>query len=215
MSVTQSRGCQRCARLIQLSDLHAHYAMHPDEIRITNPEWVREVADFDRPYPDDDAKVRLAIQLARENVTRDTGGPFGAAVFDVATGRLVAVGANGVVRLNNSSAHAEMIALMMAQANVGSFTLQEDGGPRYELFSSCEPCAMCLGATLWSGVTRLVFAATREDAERLSFDEGPVFPASHAYLIDRGIAIESGRLRDEANAVFDLYLRRGGPIYNR
>lgn len=189
--------------------------MHPAEIRITNPDWVREVADFDRPYPDDDAKVRLAIQLARENVARDTGGPFGAAVFEADTGRLVGAGTNGVVRLNNSSAHAEMVALMMAQANVGSFTLQEDGRTRHELFSSCEPCAMCLGATLWSGVSRLVFAATREDAQRLSFDEGPVFPASHAYLIDRGIAIESGRLREEANAVFDLYLRRGGPIYNR
>ena len=189
--------------------------MHPSEIRITNPDWVREVVDFDRPYPDDDARVRLAIDLARENVTRDTGGPFGAAVFESGTGRLVGVGVNGVVRLNNSCAHAEVIALMMAQGRVGSFTLNDDGGPRHELFSSCEPCAMCLGATLWSGVSRLVFAATREDAERLSFDEGPVFPASHAYLIERGVAIQSGRLRDEANAVFDLYLRRGGPIYNR
>ena len=189
--------------------------MHPSEIRITNPDWIREVVDFDRPYPDDDARVRLAILLARENVTRDTGGPFGAAVFEAGTGRLVGVGTNGVVRLNNSSAHAEVIALMMAQANVGTFTLQDDGRARHELFSSCEPCAMCLGATLWSGVTRLVFAATREDAERLSFDEGPVFPASHTYLIERGVAIECGRLRDEANAVFDLYLQRGGPIYNR
>src|SRR3546814_19963070 len=53
---------------------------------------------------------------------------------------------------------------------------RSDGMPRHELFSSCEPCAMCLGATLWSGVTRLVFAATRDDATRLNFDEGPVFP---------------------------------------
>jgi tRNA(Arg) A34 adenosine deaminase TadA len=104
---------------------------------------------------------------------------------------------------------------MMAQARVGSFTLQGDGMPRHELFSSCEPCAMCLGATLWSGVTRLVFAATREDATRLSFDEGPVFPASYEYLERRGVAIEKGRQRAEANAVFDLYLERGGPIYNR
>ena len=73
---------------------------------------------------------------------------------------------------------------------------------------------MCLGATLWSGVTRLVCAATREDATRLSFDEGPVFPQSYTYLEERGVAIEHGRLRDEANEVFDLYLERGGPIYN-
>ncbi|HUQ84273.1 MAG TPA: nucleoside deaminase [Gemmatimonadaceae bacterium] len=188
--------------------------MPTSEIRITNPDWVLDVVDFQNPYPDDDARVRVAILLARENVVRNSGGPFGAVVFD-AEGRVVGAGTNGVVRLNNSSAHAEVVALMMAQAQVGSFTLQADGMPRHELFSSCEPCAMCLGATLWSGVTRLVFAATREDATRLSFDEGPVFPASYDYLEQRGVVIEKGRLRAESNAVFDLYLERGGPIYNR
>ncbi len=189
--------------------------MHSLEIRITNPDWIRSAVAFDRPYPDDESRVRLAIALARENVVRETGGPFGAAVFEAGTGRLVGVGTNGVVRLNNSSAHAEVVALMMAQARLGSFTLRDDGQARHELFSSCEPCAMCLGATLWSGVSRLVFAATREDATRLDFDEGPVFPESYEYLTRRGIAIERGRLRDEANAVFDLYQQRGGPIYNR
>jgi tRNA(Arg) A34 adenosine deaminase TadA len=188
--------------------------MHNSEIRIANPDWVRDTVDFTRPYPDDDARIRVAIALARENVARNSGGPFGAAVFEADSGRLVGVGTNGVVRLNNSSAHAEVVALMMAQAHVGSFTLQNDGGPRHELFSSCEPCAMCLGATLWSGVSRLVFAATREDATRLRFDEGPVFPQSYDYLTERGIVIERGRLRSEAIAVFDLYLERGGPIYN-
>ena len=188
--------------------------MATSEIRITNPDWVTETVDFHRLYPDDDARVRVAIMLARENVSRGTGGPFGAAVFEAQTGRLVGVGTNAVVRLNNSSAHAEVVAVMMAQAAIGAFTLQGEAMPRHELFSSCEPCAMCLGATLWSGVTRLVFAATREDATRLSFDEGPVFPESYRYLEERGIAIERGRLRDEANKVFDLYRERGGPIYN-
>jgi tRNA(Arg) A34 adenosine deaminase TadA len=189
--------------------------MPSSEIRITNPDWAREVVDFHRPYPDDDARVRVAIMLARENVRRSTGGPFGAAVFESETGRLVGIGTNGVIRLNNSCAHAEVVALMMAEADLGSFTLKADGMPRHELFSSCEPCAMCLGATLWSGVTRLVFAATREDATRLNFDEGPVFPESYEYLEQRGVSIERGRLRAEANEVFELYLERGGPIYNR
>lgn len=188
--------------------------MRQNEIRITNPDWVGSTVDFTRRYPDDDSKVRLAVWLARENVLRDTGGPFGAAVFDE-TGRLVGVGTNGVVRLNNSSAHAEMVALAMAQADVGSFTLQNDGAPRHDLFSSCEPCAMCLGATLWSGVTRVVFSATREDATRSGFDEGPVFADSYRYLEDRGITIERGRLRSEGASVLDLYVQRGGPIYNR
>ena len=189
--------------------------MRTAEIRITNPDWVHEVVDFHRPYPDDTARVRVAITLARENVRRNSGGPFGAAVFEAGTGRLVSVGTNGVIRLKNSSAHAEVVALMMAEAALGSFRLQGDGLPAHELFSSCEPCAMCLGATLWSGVTRLVFAATREDATRLNFDEGPVFPESYDYLARRGVAVERGLLRAEANTAFDLYLERGGPIYNR
>jgi tRNA(Arg) A34 adenosine deaminase TadA len=74
---------------------------------------------------------------------------------------------------------------------------------------------MCLGATLWSGVSRLVFSALRDDAMRLGFDEGPVFAASYEYLETRGIAIERGRLRSEGAAVLDLYVQRGGAIYNR
>src|SRR6185503_21297024 len=118
------------------------------------------------------------------------------------------------LRLNNSSAHAEIVALMMAQSKLRSFTLQADGMPAHELFSSCEPCAMCLGATLWSGVSRLVFAATREDATRLNFDEGPVFPESYRYLTDRGIAIEHHVLREDARAVLELYRVTSGKIYN-
>jgi len=189
--------------------------MPPTEIRITNPAWVHETVDFATPYPDDDARIRVAIALARENVLRGTGGPFGAAIFEAETGKLVGVGTNGVLRLTNSSAHAEVVALAMAQANVGNFTLLADGKPRHELFSSCEPCAMCLGATLWGGVTRLVCSATREDATRLGFDEGPVFAESYEYLEQRGITIVREWLRSEGAAVLDLYIDRGGTIYNR
>jgi tRNA(Arg) A34 adenosine deaminase TadA len=189
--------------------------MLPTEIRITNPDWVHETVDFTRPYPDDDARIRVAISIARENVVRGTGGPFGAAVFEADTGKLVGVGTNSVLRLNNSSAHAEMVALALAQSRVGSFTLRANGKVRHELFSSCEPCAMCLGATLWSGVSRLVFSAAREDAARLGFDEGPVFAASYEYVQQRGVTIVRDRLRSEGAAVLDLYVERGGQIYNR
>jgi tRNA(Arg) A34 adenosine deaminase TadA len=74
---------------------------------------------------------------------------------------------------------------------------------------------MCLGATLWSGVQRLVFAAAREDATALAFDEGPVFPESYAYLERRGLRIDREVLRSEAAAVLALYRDRGGLIYNR
>jgi tRNA(Arg) A34 adenosine deaminase TadA len=74
---------------------------------------------------------------------------------------------------------------------------------------------MCLGATLWSGVQRLVYAASREDATALDFDEGPVFPESYAYLERRGIRIDREIGRAEAAAVLRLYRDRGGLIYNR
>jgi tRNA(Arg) A34 adenosine deaminase TadA len=73
---------------------------------------------------------------------------------------------------------------------------------------------MCLGATLWSGVKRMVCGASREDAARLKFDEGPVFPESYRYLEERGIRVEHNVLRDEAKAVMERYRSRGGEIYN-
>jgi tRNA(Arg) A34 adenosine deaminase TadA len=73
---------------------------------------------------------------------------------------------------------------------------------------------MCLGATLWSGVRRVVYGATREDATLLNFEEGPVFPESYRYLEARGIEIVRGVLRDEARAVLELYRANSGKIYN-
>ncbi len=184
------------------------------EIRIAYPAWVHRVVQWDRRYADVEDRMRLAIRLARENVERETGGPFGAAVFEAASGRLVAVGMNLVVAASNSALHAEMVAYMMAQARLHSFTLGAHGMPRHELVTSCDPCAMCLGAVLWSGVGRLVTGAAREDASRLNFEEGPVFPDSYRYLENRGLEIVRGVLRDEAREVLRSYRDRGGEIYN-
>jgi tRNA(Arg) A34 adenosine deaminase TadA len=167
-----------------------------------------------QPYRTDEAKMRLAIALSRLNVERETGGPFGAAVFELDTGRLVGIGVNSVVRLNCSALHAEVMALMFAEQERHSFTLAAPGLPRHELVTSCEPCAMCLGATLWSGVKRLVCGATRDDAMRLGFDEGPVFKASYDYLEQAGVEVVREVSRDEARAVLELYRNRSGPIYN-
>ncbi|HSK20509.1 MAG TPA: nucleoside deaminase [Longimicrobiales bacterium] len=187
--------------------------MRMPEIRIACPDWVEEAVDWDATYGDDEARMRVALACARENVLRDTGGPFGAAVFNDA-GRLVAVGVNLVVPLNNSSLHAEIVAFMMAQAALGSFTLGSSDLSAHEIHTSCEPCAMCLGAVLWSGVRRVVWSATRADADRISFDEGPVFAASYDYLRARGIEFRGGVLRAEGQGVLNLYGERGGTIYN-
>ena len=181
---------------------------------IDYPAWVDQVVDWTASYPDDGARMRLAVALSRENVLRGDGGPFGAAVFEAASGDLVSVGVNSVVRLGNSVLHAEVVAFMMAQRRLGSFTLSSPSLPEHVLVTSCEPCAMCLGATLWSGVRRVVYGAAREDASALGFDEGPVFPESYAYLEQRGIRITRGVLRDEARAVLELYRARSGKIYN-
>jgi tRNA(Arg) A34 adenosine deaminase TadA len=183
-------------------------------IQINLPSWVDEVVARRTAFPDDESRMRLAIDLSRENVTRKSGGPFGAAIFERETGALVGVGVNSVTRLNNCVLHGEMVAFMMAQARLGNFSLGAPGMPAHELVTSCEPCAMCLGAILWSGVTRVVCGAAREDATRLRFEEGPVFPESYRYLEERGIEIVHGVLRAEARGVMELYRAEGGPIYN-
>jgi tRNA(Arg) A34 adenosine deaminase TadA len=183
-------------------------------IAITLPDWVDREVQLERSYAGDEERMALAVELSRLNVLHRTGGPFGAVIFERESGRVVAVGVNSVVRLNNCTLHGEMVAFMLAQARRGSFSLRVPEGPEHELVTSCEPCAMCLGATLWSGVTRVVCGANREDARRLSFDEGPVFPESHAYLEARGIEIVHGVLRDQANAVLELYRAQKGLIYN-
>ena len=186
---------------------------HP-VVQLEYPEWVDDVVDWDRRYTTDEEKMRLAIAVSRENVSRGSGGPFGAAVVERESGRLVAVGMNSVVRLNNCTLHGEMVAFMMAQRREGSFSLYRPDGPVHELVTSCEPCAMCLGATLWSGVRRVVYGAAREDASKLGFEEGPVFPESYEYLEERGIEIVRGVLREEARAVLELYRTQRGQIYN-
>ncbi|MBI2377795.1 MAG: nucleoside deaminase [Deltaproteobacteria bacterium] len=154
--------------------------------------------------------MRMALTVARTNVNAGTGGPFGAAIFDQ-RGALVSVGMNLVVVNNNSTLHAEMVAFQTAQAHLGTHDL---AAGRHELFTSCEPCAMCLGATLWSGVTRLVCSATGQDAHAIGFDEGPVFERSYEYLEARGVRVTRGFLSLEGKAILEDYARLGGSIYN-
>jgi tRNA(Arg) A34 adenosine deaminase TadA len=186
----------------------------PRSVAVALPDWIDEVVDWERPYRTDDDKMRLAIALARENVARGTGGPFGAAIVERDSGRLVSVGVNRVVPLNNCTLHAEMVAFMLAQSRLGTFSLAAPGLPAHDLATSCDPCAMCLGATLWSGVRRVLCGATRDDAMLLQFDEGPVFASSWAYLRRKGLEVHRGVLRPEAVGVFDLYRERGGAVYN-
>lgn len=176
------------------------------------PGWV-EGLDLDSPYLTDEERMRLVVELSRLNVERGTGGPFGAAVFERESGRLVAPGVNLVVPAGCSVAHAEMVAIMVAQKVVGDFDLGAAARPAYELFASTEPCAMCFGATPWSGVRRLVCGAREEDARAVGFDEGAKLPDWVSALEERGIRVKRDVLREEAAAVLRRYVEQGGEVY--
>ncbi|QIN77890.1 nucleoside deaminase [Rubrobacter marinus] len=179
------------------------------------PEWVDGfLPDAETPYPSVEDRMRLVVGLARENVERGTGGPFGAAVFDLRSGRLVAPGVNAVVALGLSVAHAEVLAISTAQGVLGRFDLGGEGEPPLELVTSTEPCAMCSGAILWSGVRSLASGARDEDARAVGFDEGPKAHRWELPFEERGITVARDVLREEAAGVLRRYAEGGGEIYN-
>jgi len=135
-------------------------------------------------------------------------------VFEGATGRLVSAGVNLVETANCSIAHAEIVAISLAQRAVGHYDLGCEGMPRCELVTSTEPCAMCLGAIPWSGVRRVVCGARGEDACAIGFDEGAKPADWVGELRRREIEVVRGVLREEAKAVLQQYAGTGGTIYN-
>ena len=185
------------------------------QVTLKLPAWVGEFfAEDGREYPTAEDRMSLAVELSRLNVRHGTGGPFGAAVFDRSTNRLVAPGVNLVVSEGCATFHAEMVAIMVSQRLLGSFDLGGAEGPAYELATSAEPCAMCLGAVPWSGVRHLSCAARGEDAEAIGFDEGEKPPGWPQTLEKRGISVSRDVLREEAGSVLREYAEKGGVIYN-
>jgi tRNA(Arg) A34 adenosine deaminase TadA len=159
--------------------------------------------------------MRTVIRFSRLNMERETGGPFAAGVFERETGRLIAMGVNRVVPHSCSAAHAEVMALSLAQKRLGTFDLGGPGLPEHQLVVNWRPCAMCYGATLWSGVRRLVIAGSGPELEELTgFDEGPVPADWRGELERRGIEVVDGILRDEAMAVFAAFGARAALVYN-
>ena len=112
--------------------------------------------------------MREAIRLSEENVRSGKGGPFGVAI--VKDGRIIATGVNTVTSTNDPTAHAEVNAIREACRVLGTFQL--DG---CDIYSSCEPCPMCLGAIYWARPARLFFANSREDAARILFDDAFIY----------------------------------------
>ncbi len=156
-------------------------------------------------------RMRVVLRWALENVDRG-GGPFAAGVFEQATGLCVSAGVNQVLALSCSVAHAEIMALMLAEKALGTPTLAARG--EYVLVSSAQPCAQCYGAIPWAGVSALEYGAAREDVEAIGFEEGP-FPLDwRGELERRGIRVRGPLLREAATEVLGVYVRRGGELYN-
>jgi tRNA(Arg) A34 adenosine deaminase TadA len=183
-----------------------------EKFTIALPTWVDHLlAAWTGPLYSDEDSMRLAIALAAENVREGTGGPFGAVVADMERGELVGAGINLVTSAGLSAAHAEIIALSLAQRTEGDWNLSLRR--HLTLFTTCEPCAMCNGAVPWSGVSTLVIGARREDAEAAGFDEGDK-PADWADALEsRGISVRMDVLRAEAVTLFEQYRQAGGEIY--
>ena len=189
--------------------------MRTAPLKIELPGWLAEKLAGAGPLRDVRARMAFAIELSRANVEHGTGGPFGAVIADTETGRLLSGGVNLVEHQTNSVLHAEIVAIMFGQHALGAWTLAGPGRHKYEIVTSSAPCAMCLGAALWSGAAALVCGARTEDVQAIGFDEGPVFDESLDYLRQRGVVIVRDVMRDEARAVLRDYKTRGGTIYNR
>ena len=190
-------------------------SFQPSVIEIKLPEWIDS---FLLRYPayisSIEDRMSFVIEAAQLNISKGTGGPFAAAVFETESGKLVSLGVNLVTSEGLSILHAEMVAFALAQKKIGSYDLGRYDLPAHELVTSIEPCAMCFGAIPWSGVRRVIAGARDTDARRIGFDEGPKMKEWRSELEKRGIATICDVSREAAAQVLLNYSLQGGKIYN-
>ncbi len=192
--------------------------MYPT-VKLRLPDWIGEVVgDPNYRFNTLEERMELAITLADRNVSKG-GGPFGAAIFEIESGRLVAPGVNMVRPLACSLAHAESMAILTAQKVLGTHDLSAPGLPPMELVTSAQPCIQCYGNLWWSGLQRVIIGARKEDVETLtSFIEGPLPEDWAAQLENREplqpVKVIRDILRPQARAVLERYRRQGGVVYN-
>lgn len=183
---------------------------------ISLPPWaVEENQLLPKFIPDYEQRMRAVIRFAEINLDKKTGGPFAAGIFEKNSGEVVGIGVNRVVPANNSSAHAEIVAISLAQKKLSTFDLGGPGMPDYQIVVNGRPCAMCCGALPWSGIRSLVIGASGERIESLTgFDEGAVHPNWQQELESRGIEVIENVLTEEAEVVFQRFRDSNEPVYN-
>jgi guanine deaminase len=145
----------------------------------------------------DNAFMARAIRLSIENVQSGCGGPFGAVI--VKDNRIVAEGTNQVTLTNDPTAHAEMLAIRQACQELGVFELKE-----CELYTSCEPCPMCLGAIYWARLSRVYYGNIADDAALAGFDDSLIYREIAKVHSERAIPMVQ-MMREEALAAFQAW----------
>ncbi len=148
--------------------------------------------------------MKEAIRLSLENMEKNAGGPFGAVI--VKNGEIVGRGRNKVTSTNDPTAHAEMVAIRDACQNLGTFQL--DG---CELYTSCEPCPMCLGAIYWARFDKIYYGNTKQDAADINFDDKYIYEELDRPLDKRHLPMQQ-LLRDEAIKVFQKWAEKQDKI---
>ena len=190
--------------------------MKKNSLTLSLPEWIDDfLKQYQFPLVSNEERMRFVLKLTLQNIEKITGGPFGAAVFERESGQLVSVGVNVVLKQGCSAAHAEMMAIMLAQQELGTHDLGIADLPEFQLVTSGKMCAMCLGSVVWSGVREVLASAQPEDVENIvGFDEGPA-PADYDQQLEkRGISIIPSFLREEGCEVLQRYVDLEGVVYN-
>jgi len=124
--------------------------------------------------------LERAIELSRQGMEKENGGPFGCVI--VKDGRIVGEGFNMVTATNDPTAHAEVVAIRQACKNLNAYQLEG-----CEIYTSCEPCPMCLGAIYWARPARVIYANTRYDAATIDFDDQFIYEEINTDMVQRSI----------------------------
>lgn len=141
-----------------------------------------------------------AIELSEKSLFESQGGPFGAVI--VKDGKIIAEGRNEVTSTNDPTAHAEVQAIRKAGKVIGDFNLAGS-----VLYSSCEPCPMCLSAIYWARIDRVIYANTRHDAAEIGFDDAFIYSELGKDAAERRVSCVHHPL-EPANAVFQAWLNK-------
>ena len=148
--------------------------------------------------------MREAIRLSIQTMRRGKGGPFGAVV--VRNGKVVGRGCNQVTAANDPTAHAEIVAIRAACQRLKTFQLDD-----CDLYTSCEPCPMCLSAIYWARLRRVFYGNTRQDAARIAFDDNFIYHEVALPIRKRALKMKQ-LLRDEALAAFAEWQRKTAKV---